>query len=294
VRGVSRIVNALRARLSPRDTAEVERLAETIRTLEREAQDVRRSTARLEALVGSLNSQMEQLRTLRREDAGSGERLARFESVCDPGRIATAVRTAVARAEPARVPFPHVVVPNLLPGEFFAALVDLMPSPEFFEAVPDHRARISIPPVLAPLASVVAWRFFADRVLRDAVAAAVLERLQLPAGSPRVSDAHLLVCRAGVREWRVGEADGGGATLVVCLTQPTAAEGLTAVLHAAGDAGPVPVGGGVPLPPNTAVAFPSDRGSLSLQAAPAGAAGRDACVLVCQAGAAESGRAGEG
>jgi hypothetical protein len=74
-------------------------------------------------------------------------------------------------------PVTHAVIGDALPSDTYAALVDALPSPAFFEGRDDTRRQVEVPPKLAETHAAVAWRFVADLVV-DALAPALVERFQ--------------------------------------------------------------------------------------------------------------------
>jgi len=122
---------------------------------------------------------MEQLAALRADEAHETAQIARLERVLDFDRVVAHVRDAVARAEVAADPVPHVVVADLLPADAYQKLVDAIPSAVFFDGRPEQGQEVRVPPRLAPMSSIVTWMFVDEvaRVLSDLLVARLAEPL---------------------------------------------------------------------------------------------------------------------
>jgi hypothetical protein len=94
------------------------------------------------------------------------------------GELQAAVRAKVEAAEVHREPFPHVVVPGLLPGEFFRELSESIPP---FDAAGEKgvKANLSLEKDMegAPEAFRAAWTRLRDEVIRETVAPILAARL---------------------------------------------------------------------------------------------------------------------
>ena len=100
------------------------------------------------------------------------------------GAVQQAVREKVSDAEIKRDPFPHMVIPDLLPEEFFRQLEETIPPLEAFESKNDTMSNLPIGDgneyfEAAPDEFKLIWRQFRDDVLRDTIAPILLDRLQV-------------------------------------------------------------------------------------------------------------------
>ena len=95
-----------------------------------------------------------------------------------------AVRAKVQSAELDREPFPHVVIPDLLPEPFFRSLAESMPPLEFFDLSKSGlKANLVLDEdnpyfVATPEGFREIWRRLRDEVARDAIAPILVRRLE--------------------------------------------------------------------------------------------------------------------
>jgi hypothetical protein len=203
------------------------------RELRRELRQARKDIKRLRVETEQLNARLAQVRFLRMSDPGLGARLDGLAAVLDPDRTATHARSAIAGASIVSAPVPHAVIPSLLPDDVHRALVEAIPARELFADAGDGRLDVSVPPPLAPVDSVVAWRFVAGLV-RETLGPAFVE-LMRPVLGHRVRalggatiEAARMVASLGRLIRRepgyVGESGRGQPwdllTVVVCLAGP--------------------------------------------------------------------------
>ena len=93
------------------------------------------------------------------------------------------VRDKVERAEIQRDPFPHAVVPDLLPDDFFRELSDSIPPLEAFQPDDEIKANLRIMErnsyfEAAPEGFKATWRRLRDEVLHETIAPILVRRLE--------------------------------------------------------------------------------------------------------------------
>jgi len=125
---------------------------------------------------------MEQLAALNDGVTGDAERVAQLERVLDFDHVASHVRRAVAQAELACDPVPHLTVAELLPSTAYKALIEAIPPPVFFDGEIERGQEVRVPPRLAPLTSIMTWSFLTDVVVRPLVPM-LIARFEEPLGS---------------------------------------------------------------------------------------------------------------
>ncbi|MBI4486247.1 MAG: hypothetical protein HY655_09575 [Acidobacteria bacterium] len=143
-----------------------------------DAGSLRSELFQLAAGMTTLQRRMEQLAALheRGEEVG---RIARLERVLEFDRVVAHVRAAVARAELAGDPVPHLLVSDLLPAEVYAAVLDAIPAAVFFNGRVAQGQELRVPPRLAPMVSIITWMFVDEvgRLLSDLLVARLAEPL---------------------------------------------------------------------------------------------------------------------
>jgi len=144
----------------------------------------RRNLRRLQVATERLGEDLARLQALRVADPGLEGRLDQLAVVLDLEETGAHARSALLAAVVEEAPVPHMIVPRLLPDAVHRALVQTLPSRVFFADAGDGHLGLPVPPTLAPVDAVVAWRFVADFV-RRVLGPAVVERLR-PALEARV------------------------------------------------------------------------------------------------------------
>lgn len=133
----------------------------------------------LASLLRQLQRRTEQLSTLHQAEQAAAIGIDKLERVLDFDRVASHVRTRVARAELAETPLPHLCIADVLPDDVYGALVAAIPAAVFFDGGVDHGAALRIPPRLAPSCSIVTWGFITEIVLQ-VLSPALVRRFQDP------------------------------------------------------------------------------------------------------------------
>jgi len=99
------------------------------------------------------------------------------------GSLQAEVRDKVERAEIQRDPFPHTIIPDLLPEDFFRELADSIPPLESFQPDDEIKANLRIMErndyfAAAPEGFKATWRRLRDEVIRDTIAPILAHRLE--------------------------------------------------------------------------------------------------------------------
>jgi len=151
----------------------------------REAGSVRSQLAALAAGMAALGRRMEQLAAVHRDGGGEAAQIARLERLLDLDAVVAHARDAVARADLADDPAPHLLVADLLPSDAYRALLGAIPVPVLFEGRVEHGQEMRAPPRLAPMSSIVTWMFVDEiaRALSDLLVARLAEPLAAFAGA---------------------------------------------------------------------------------------------------------------
>ncbi len=190
----------LRPRTLACTTKSVEDLSSEVRELRRAAKvmatDLRRRDEMLDALVPRLEALMaevrkagetidvlsareSQLRAVLRADASFEEEMASLPAILDQARIVCHMRGAVERAQLRLDPFPHIVVEQVFPRNFYAALLRGIPPAELFGDKTHNKEHVNVPLTVAPAYSRRVWNFLVydlQQVLRPLI----IERFREP------------------------------------------------------------------------------------------------------------------
>jgi len=167
-------------------------MAEGIQELRRGAREQARVAARVDEMsvrlrelgekVEALTLRESQLRAVAAADALFEEDVQRLPAICDEPRVLAHVREAVGRSLLKTDPLPYVVVPNVFPPDFYAALVRAIPPPELFADRPLNKRQMTVPFTYGPAYSRAIWTFLVDVVLEGAFQPAIIEKLREPLG----------------------------------------------------------------------------------------------------------------
>jgi hypothetical protein len=132
--------------------------------------------------VTTLTVRESQLRAVAAADAGFEEEMEELPRLCDAARVGAHVRAAVDRALLKTDPLPYLVVTNVFPPDFYAALVRAIPPFELFADKPHNKRQLKVPFVYGPAYSRAIWKFLVDVVLEDAFQPPIIEKLREPLG----------------------------------------------------------------------------------------------------------------
>jgi hypothetical protein len=182
----------LRPRSLARMRKSLDDMAEGIQELRRAAREQARLAARVDEMsvrlrelgekVEALTLRESQLRAVAAADASFEEDVQRLPAICDEPRVLAHVREAVGRSRLKTDPLPYVVVPNVFPPDFYAALVRAIPPPELFADRPLNKRQMTVPFTYGPAYSRAIWTFLVDVVLEGAFQPAIIEKLREPLG----------------------------------------------------------------------------------------------------------------
>jgi len=123
-----------------------------------------------------------QLRAVAMTDAALQDASADLTAICDEAGIITHVREAVARAYLVREPLPYMVVSNVLPSEFYDAIVRGIPPYELFADRPRNKQQLKVPLAYGPAYSRVVWKFLVEVALERSFQLAIIEKFREPLG----------------------------------------------------------------------------------------------------------------
>lgn len=135
-----------------------------------------------DALLKELEERRDEVRRWSRAravDSEQSDRIRNLSSAWDPDVIARHVRDAVAAAPLLTDPFPHLIIEPLLPGSAFRALVDSVPSDEFFEGGRHLNLRgLGLPNCPVPLLTFLVWRSLRYEIIGPILGPAIAERFR--------------------------------------------------------------------------------------------------------------------
>jgi hypothetical protein len=274
-------MSRLRALLQRLDGQAAERQAEKLRavaslnrSLRQDVRALQDMLARLTDLTRALQRRTDQLAALRQADAAAGTALARLSPLFDVARVAAHVQAAVAGGVLAGEPVPHLVMPDLLPGDAYAALREAIPPRLVFDERAGEMAVLALPLRLAPVASIVAWEFMTTAIVQPVLAPAVAARFQLT-GQPLAAE-RLVWCATGssVRPPRTPRGRLQAVVSLCASGQSPPLEVEIAPRESAGD--DPPHARRVVVPANAAVALLD--GAVEYRAAPGGDGADPPCV----------------
>jgi len=134
----------------------------------------------LEQQVKALKLRESQLTAVLKADGALEGRLGDLGAVCNETRVAARMRAAIAEAELTFEPFPHILVRDVFPDDYFAALVRGIPPVEVFGDRPFNKQQIKVPFALAPAYSRRVWSFFVEGVGPRVLQPALLEKFRKP------------------------------------------------------------------------------------------------------------------
>jgi len=185
-------LDVLRPRTLTRMRKSLDDVAEGVRELRRAAKEQARVAARVEEMharlrelgekVEALTLRESQLRAVAVADASFKEEMQRLSAICDEPRILAHVHEAVRRSRLKTDPLPYLVVSNVFPPDFYAALVRAIPPIELFADRPHNKRQMTVPFVYGPEYSRAIWTFLVDVVLEAAFQPAIIEKLREPLG----------------------------------------------------------------------------------------------------------------
>jgi hypothetical protein len=90
------------------------------------------------------------------------------------------IARVIARAPLEHHPFPHIVVDDVLPREFYRSLIRGLPPPELFSDRPVNKQQLTVPFQFAPAYSRRVWQFLTDVILPEFVTPAIVQKFRAP------------------------------------------------------------------------------------------------------------------
>src|SRR5688572_31193304 len=176
------------------EARELRSLAETLVDEHRAVSAHLAAIGEMRQVVSSLALRESQLRAVLEADADLDEHYNRLDAVLDEPRIMAHVTESVRRAELQQFPFPHIVVENLFPRDFYAALVRGIPPVQLFEDKPVNKQQLTVPFALAPAYARRVWTYMTDVVAERVICPNLLDKFREPlsewiaANWPQMSD----------------------------------------------------------------------------------------------------------
>ncbi len=141
---------------------------------------IERQLADINKTVAALALRESQLRAIAEADVVLEGEYEALGAILNERRIADHVGSALRCAELRLDPFPHAVVQDLFPADFYNALVRGIPPVELFEDGRINKQQLLVPFALAPAYSRRVWQFMADVVAQQTVAPAMIEKFKAP------------------------------------------------------------------------------------------------------------------
>jgi hypothetical protein len=158
-------------------------LAQLGKTDARLQQQIHLLTQEVQALKAQLNQvarQERQLRALFESDYDANDQIARFATLIRESPIKEHVRSAVAGARLEDDPFPHCVIDDLLPAEYYDTLIAGLPPVDLFADRPVNKQQLTVPLEHAPRYATEVWRHMARVVAEGIIKPAVLAKFHEP------------------------------------------------------------------------------------------------------------------
>ena len=156
------------------------RLAKTDDRLQQQIHALSAEVQTLKAQLSLVARKEHQLRTIVETQYGSNDQLTRFEAIVRESPIAKHVSGAIATAPMRHDPFPHCVVDDLLPAEYYDALIAALPPTELFTDRSEHRQQLTVPFEFGPQYSMEVWRHMTRVVAEGLIKPAVLAKFHEP------------------------------------------------------------------------------------------------------------------
>lgn len=191
------MLRQLRASLQmmrPRSMARMQKslddLAEGMSTLRRAAKEQAALLTRVEDMnarlldltdrIVALTLRESQLRAVATADASFEEAMEQLHAICDAPRVIAHVRAAVERSRLTLDPMPHLIVSDVLPPDFYQALLRGIPPYALFADRPHNKQSLKVPFEYAPAFSRTTWNFLLDVALEGAFQPAIVEKFREP------------------------------------------------------------------------------------------------------------------
>ena len=164
----------------------MEKDADGLADLRRQLRAVSDQLERLDKKVSELAEQAAtaervawQVRFTMRFDESRRDELARLDSL-DQQPLLAHVQRAIAAAPLQIDPFPHIVVEDLFPGDFYKLLRKAIPPPVFFDDRDPIKQNLKIPMPFGPTLSMRALDLLENVIARQAMCPAVVQKFREP------------------------------------------------------------------------------------------------------------------
>jgi hypothetical protein len=183
------LVRAADRRAVEQDARRLRSMSDAMNAFAEQLKAIDRTVTDAQSQLRTVQRQVDRLIAVRSADLDAPARMRRLEPVLDTGHCVRHAAAAIAGAEWADDPVPHLVIANLFPDDLYRALVDAVPPAVLFDDETDNLRVLSLPPALAPVHSIVTWTFVTDAVrktLGPAIAARFagpLQRMPMPESS---------------------------------------------------------------------------------------------------------------
>ena len=165
-------IDLLRPRTAARTRDAVDAAAETLRRVQEGLGPLHAAQgevlSRMDALartVGDVRLELGELRAVARRDAELDDSLDGLAALCDQGRLTAHIRAAIAAAPLVTDPFPHAVIRDVLPKDFYAALIRGIPPVELFGSPTNAKPQLTVPLSVGPVFSRRIWKYFVTDVV---------------------------------------------------------------------------------------------------------------------------------
>jgi hypothetical protein len=161
-------------------------LKRTLKQLEGAGEALNDRTSALEREIRKLRTDLAELavgearlRAIYQNDVEMERSLAAVGPVLDARRIHAHLERAVASSTLQLDPFPHMVIRDLFPQEFYDAIVKGIPPTELFDGA-DNKQRIVVPFTVAPAFSRRVWGFLLDTAIDEGLGPLLIRAFRAP------------------------------------------------------------------------------------------------------------------
>ena len=170
-------LRALWGRLTRDDEQEARTsaVAASLKALRVDVKECRREMTAVAAHAEDVSRQLAQIRLLQHGSRQTPVVLDALAALMAPDGVRSHVRAAVEGATYVDAPSPRLLIDALWPREVYAALVDAIPDPVFFDGPATGAQTLRVPPRVAPAPAMATWTLVAD-IVGDVVAPAVAAR----------------------------------------------------------------------------------------------------------------------
>ncbi|MBM3819253.1 MAG: hypothetical protein FJW14_09610 [Acidimicrobiia bacterium] len=172
-------IDVLRPRTAARTRAAVDAAGATLSQVQERLGQVQERLGQLQTTQGEVLSRIDaltrtvdemrlglgELRAVARRDAELDDSLDGLAALCDEARLTAHVRSAIAAAPLVLEPFPHAVIRDFLPKDFYAALIRGLPPVELFGSAADAKPQLTVPFSVGPIFSRRIWKYFVTDVV---------------------------------------------------------------------------------------------------------------------------------